>query len=75
MFLKVSIFDNLNTVLHQLGEFFAQILHSLRVLPQLFVDGAEVTNRYLDMFPDFISFLIVFAFGTGIIRKLLHWGS
>ena len=61
MLLKVSIFDNLNTVLHQLGEFFAQILHSLRVLPQLFVDGADVTNRYFYMFPDFIAFLIVFA--------------
>lgn len=74
MLLKVSIFDNLNTVLHQLGEFFAQILHSLRVLSQLFVDGAEVIYRYLGMFPDFVSFLIVFAFCTGIICKMLHWG-
>lgn len=73
--LKVSIFDNLNTVLHQLGEFFAQLLHSFRTLPQLIIDSASVVNRFEDIFPPFVWFLIVFLFSTGIIRKMIHWGD
>lgn len=71
----VSIFDNLNTVLEFLAEFFSQLLNGLRTLPQLIIDSGEQIARYEDIFPPFVWFLIVFAFGTGIITKLLHWGE
>lgn len=73
--LTVSIFDNLNTVLHQLGEFFTQLLHSLRAIPQLLIDSALVVNRFEDIFPPFVWFLVVFLLSTGIIRKMIHWGG
>lgn len=71
---EVSIFDNLNTVLHQLAEFFAQILHVLRSVPTFISDSGSQILRYSDIFPPFIWFLIAFAFGSGIIVKFLHWG-
>lgn len=71
----VSIFDNLNTILHQLGEFFAQIINGLRFLPTLITDCGQLVNRYQTMFPSFLFFIVAFLFGGGIICKLLHWGD
>ena len=72
---EVSIFDNLNTVLHQLAEFFAQLLNVLHFIPTFIQDSGSQILRYIDIFPPFIWFLIAFAFGSGIITKFLHWGS
>lgn len=73
--MNVSIFDNLNTFLNQVCEFLAQILNALRVVPTFIHDSGEQLLRYSSIFPPFVWFLITFAFGSGIICKLLHWGD
>lgn len=71
----VSVFDNLNTFLHQVCEFLAQILNCLRAVPQFIHDSGVQILHYNGVFPSFIWFLIAFAFGSGIITKFLHWGG
>lgn len=72
---EVSIFDNLNTFLHQAVELLSQILNGLRQVPAFISESGSQLLRYRDCFPAFIWFLITFAFGAGIIQKLLHWGD
>lgn len=74
MLLKVTIFDNLETVLEFLAEFFAQLLNGLRSIPAFIGESGTQLLKYQDCFPSFTWFLITFAFGAGIITKLLHWG-
>lgn len=71
----VTIFDNLNTVLSFLAEFFSQILNALRTIPNFITEGVTQLQKYQECFPPFLWFLVTFAFGAGIISKLLHWGS
>lgn len=72
--IEVSIFDNLQTFLMQVVELLSQILHALRVIPTFISESGTQILRYKDIFPPFIWFLISFAFGSGIIVKLLKWG-
>ena len=71
----VTIFDNLNTVLVFLAEFFSQILNALRTIPNFITECVIQLQKYQECFPPFLWFLVTFAFGAGIISKLLHWGS
>ena len=71
----VSIFDKLNTILDFLAEFFSQLLNALRIIPNFITECGTQVQRYHDCFPPFLWFLVAFAFGAGIISKLLHWGS
>lgn len=70
----VTIFDNLNTVLNLIAEFFSQVLNALRVIPNFITESGSQLLRYRDCFPPFLWFLVSFAFGAGILTKLLHWG-
>lgn len=73
--LEVSVFDNLNTFLHQVVEFLSQVLNALRFVPTFITESGSQLLRFRDCFPDFIWFLIAFAFGAGITTKMLHWGG
>lgn len=72
---EVSIFDCLYTFLSFCIEILKNIVYGLRMLPQLITDGYTIVTQYNTIFPSFLWFLIMFAFGYGIIRKLLHWGD
>lgn len=72
---EVSIFDNLQTFLEQLVEFFSQVLNGLRFIPTLIHDSGALIVRYSSMFPPLILFIVGFLFSGGIILKLLHWGD
>lgn len=70
----VTIFDNLNVFLNYAVQLLVNIIGCLRKLPNIISDAHLLMERYQSIFPDFIWFLILFAFGTGIICKMLHWG-
>ena len=71
----VSIFDSLYLFLCLIIEVLKNIVYGLRMLPELIADSWTLVQRYTSIFPPFIVFLIAFAFGYGVIRKLTHWGD
>lgn len=75
MLMDVSIFDNLQTFLMFVVELLSQILNALRSIPSFIAESGSQLLRYQDCFPPFLWFLITFAFGAGIITKMLHWGE
>lgn len=72
---EVSIFDSLYGWLCLIIELLKNVVHGLRMLPQLIADGFTLIQRYENIFPAFIWFLVLFAFGYGIIQKVTHWGG
>ena len=72
---EVSIFDSLYSFLCLIIEILKNIVYGLRMLPELITDSFTLVQRYTGIFPPFIVFLIMFAFGYGVIRKLTHWGD
>lgn len=71
---EVSIFDNLQTFLEQAVEFLSQLLNALRSIPAFISESGTQILRYRDLMPAFFWFLVSFAFGAGIIIKMLKWG-
>lgn len=71
----VSIFDNFQTFLVFVVEILSQIVNALRSIPSFISESGSQILRYQTCFPPFLWFLVVFAFGSGIICKLLHWGD
>lgn len=72
---QVSVFDNLQTFLSQIVELLSQILNAVRVIPNFIAESGSQILRYKEIFPSFFWFLVSFAFGSGIIVKLLKWGG
>lgn len=72
---EVSIFDSLYSFLCFAIEILKNIVYGVRLLPQLIADSFVLVQRYSSVFPTFLYFIILFAFGYGIIRKLTHWGD
>lgn len=72
---EVSIFDNLQTFLVFVVELLVQGVNALRTIPNFIAESSTQVMKYQTCFPPFLWFLICFAFGAGIICKLLHWGD
>lgn len=71
----VSIFDNLNTFISQVVYVVKNVGHCLSAIPDLIGDSLVSVSEFLEFCPPFISFIVLFTLGTGIILKGAHWGS
>lgn len=71
----VTIFDNIYVTLTYLIQLLVQVVSALRQLPNIIHNAGLVLARFQSCFPPFLWFLVMFAFGAGILTKLLHWGS
>lgn len=71
---EVSIFDNLNTFINFAVEVLKNITHSLRAFPDLIGDSLVKTAEITEHFPPFITWIVLFIAGTGIMLKVTHWG-
>ena len=71
----VTIFDNLNTFISQAVYVIKNVGHCLAAIPDLIGDSVVSVSEFLEFCPPFISFIILFTLGTGIILKGAHWRS
>lgn len=72
---NVSIFDNLQTFLVFIVEVLAQGVNALRTIPTFISESGTQLLKYQSCFPSFLWFLVAFAFGAGILTKVIHWGE
>lgn len=71
---EVSIFDNLNTFINQTVEITKNVGHGLRAIPDLIGNSLVTLAEFTEHCPPFITWVIMFLAGTGIILKVTHWG-
>lgn len=69
----VSIFDNIHTFIKNAFKLISMLIHALTSLPKIIFDGLTLIGNYATIFPPFVWFLVMFAFGTGIIVKIVKW--
>lgn len=71
---EVSIFDNLNTFINYAVEVLKNIVESLREFPDLIGNSLVKTAEITEHFPPFVTWLVLFTAGTGVMLKVTHWG-
>ena len=71
----VTIFDNLNTLIDQVVYITKNIGHSLSMIPDLIGDSIVSVSEFCYYCPPFIQFMLFFLLGTGIMKKVTHWGD
>lgn len=69
----VSIFDNISTFIKNAFKLIKMLIDALASLPSIIADSFSILGRFSTVFPAFIWFLVIFAFGTGIICKIIKW--
>lgn len=69
----VSIFDNISTFIKNAFKLIKMLIDALASLPSIIADSFSILARFSTIFPPFIWFLVIFAFGTGIICKIIKW--
>lgn len=74
MLMDVSIFDNLNTFIVHSVEISKNVVHGLRAIPDLIGNSFVTLSEFTEHCPPFITWIIMFLAGTGIILKVTKWG-
>lgn len=70
----VNIFDNLNTFITFAVELLKNVVNGLRQFPDLIGDSLVRTAEVTQDLPPFVTWLVLFTAGTGIMLKVTHWG-
>lgn len=73
--MEVTIFDNLNTFIEQVVFIIKNIGHCLQQVPDLIGNSLVTLSDLVSYCPPFISLVVLFMAGSGIILKGTHWGS